>query len=70
MPCRLISFLAAHEALLAGLSAGVCFCIGVAAGVTGIWLVRVLLAVMAVHKVDIRVYLQILNIHGKGLSAA
>jgi len=54
MPCRPISFLAAHEALLAGLSAGVCFCIGVAAGVIGrTWLVWVLLAVAAVRKVDV-----------------
>jgi len=35
MPYRPTFFLAAHEALLAGLSAGVCFRIGVAAGVTG-----------------------------------
>jgi len=35
MPYRLISFLTAHEALLAGLSVGVCFCTGVAAGVIG-----------------------------------
>jgi len=54
MPCRLISFLTAHEALLAGLSIGVCFRIGVAAGVIGrTWLVRVLLAVAAVCKVDV-----------------
>ena len=33
--CRLISFLAAHEALLAGLSVGVYFYTGVAAGVIG-----------------------------------
>jgi len=32
---RPISFLTAHEALLAGLSAGVCFRMGVAVGVIG-----------------------------------
>jgi len=54
MPYRLISFLTAHKALLTGLSAGVCFCTGVAAGVIGrTWLVRVLLAVAAVRKVDV-----------------
>jgi len=54
MPYRPTSFLAAHEALLAGLSVGVCFRIGVAVGVTGrTWSVRVLLAVAAVHKVDV-----------------
>jgi len=35
MPYRPISFLTIHEALLAGLSAGVCFCTGVAVGVIG-----------------------------------
>ena len=35
MPYRLISFLAVHEALLAGSSTGVYFYIGVAAGVIG-----------------------------------
>jgi hypothetical protein len=35
IPCRLISFLTVHEALLAGLSMGVCFYMGVAIGVTG-----------------------------------
>jgi len=35
MPYRLISFFAAHEALLAGLSAGVYFYTGVAVGVIG-----------------------------------
>jgi len=35
MPYRLTSFLTAYEALLASLSAGVCFRTGVAAGVTG-----------------------------------
>ena len=35
IPYRLISFLAAHKALLAGLSMGVYFYIGVAVGVTG-----------------------------------
>jgi len=54
MPYRPISFLTAHEALLAGLSAGVCFCIGVAAGVIGrTWSVQVLLVVAAVRKVDV-----------------
>jgi len=54
MPYRPISFLTAHEALLAGLSVGVCFRIGVAAGVMGrTWLVRVLLAVVVVRKVDV-----------------
>ena len=54
MPYRPTSFLAVHEALLAGLSAGVCFRTGVAAGVTGrTWSVRVLLAVAAVRKVDV-----------------
>jgi len=54
MPYRPTSFLAAHKALLAGLSAGVCFCTGVAAGVTGrTWSVQVLLAVVAVRKVDV-----------------
>jgi len=54
IPCRLISFLTVHKALLTGLSAGVCFCIGVAMGVTGrTWSVRVLLAVAAVYKVDV-----------------
>jgi len=54
MPYRPISFLTAHKALLAGLSAGVCFYIGVTAGVTGrTWSVRVLLAVAAVRKVDV-----------------
>jgi len=54
MPYRPISFFTAHEALLASLSAGVCFCTGVAAGVTGrTWSVRVLLAVAAVRKVDV-----------------
>jgi len=54
MPYRPTSFLTAHKALLAGLSVGIYFCIGVAAGVTGrTWLVWVLLAVAAVRKVDI-----------------
>jgi len=35
IPYKLISFLTAYKALLAGLSTGVCFYIGVAAGVTG-----------------------------------
>ena len=53
MPYRPTSFLAAHEALLAGLSAGVYFYIGVAAGVIGTWLIYVLLAVAAVCKVGV-----------------
>ena len=54
MPYRPISFLAAHEALLAGSSTGVCFRTRVAAGVAGrACLVRVLLAVAAVRKVGI-----------------
>ena len=54
MPYRLISFLIAYKALLASLSAGVCFRTGVAAGVIGrTWSVRVLLAVAAVRKVGI-----------------
>jgi len=54
MPYRPISFLTAHKALLAGLSTGVCFYTGVAAGVTGrAWSVRVLLVVAAVRKVGI-----------------
>jgi len=54
IPYRPISFLTAHEALLAGLSVGVCFRTGVAMGVTGrTWLVQVLLAVAAVYKVDV-----------------
>jgi hypothetical protein len=35
MPCRLISFFTVYEALLAGLSMGVCFYIRVAAGAIG-----------------------------------
>ena len=54
MPYRLISFLTAHEALLAGLSAGVYFYTRVTIGVTGrVYSVRVLLAVAAVRKVGI-----------------
>jgi len=54
IPYRLISFLTIYEALLASLSAGVCFRTGVAAGVMGrTWSVRVLLAVAAVRKVDV-----------------
>ena len=54
MPYRPISFLTAHEALLAGLSAGVYFRIRVAAGVIGrACSVRVLLVVAAVCKVGI-----------------
>ena len=51
MPCRLIFFLTVYKALLADSSMGVYFYMGVTAGVMGTWLVRVLLAVMAVHKV-------------------
>ena len=54
MPYRPISFLAAYKVLLASLSAGVCFCIGVAVGVIGrTYLVQVLLAVAAVYKVGV-----------------
>ena len=54
MPYRLISFFAAYKALLAGLSAGVYFYIGVAIGVMGrAWLMRVLVAVVAVRKVGL-----------------
>jgi len=54
VPYRLISFLTAHKALLAGLSIGVCFYTGVTTGVMGgNWLVRVLLAVAAVRKIGI-----------------
>ena len=54
IPYRLISFLAAHKALLASLSAGVYFYIGVTAGVAGrAWSMRVLVAVAAVRKVGI-----------------
>ena len=51
---RLTSFLTAHEALLASSSAEVYFRTRVAVGVAGrAYSVRVLLAVAAVHKVDI-----------------
>jgi hypothetical protein len=51
---RLISFFAVYKVLLAGLSAGVYFYIGVTAGFTGgICSIQVLLAVTAVCKVDI-----------------
>ena len=54
MSYRLISFLTAHKALLASLSTGVCFYMGVVIGVAGkAWLIRVLVAVAAVRKVDI-----------------
>ena len=54
MPYRLTSFLTAHEALLAGSSAGVYFYIRVTAGVAGrAYSVRVLLVVAAVRKVGI-----------------
>jgi len=54
MPYRPTSFLAAYKALLVGLSVGVYFYTGVAAGVIGrTWLVRVLLAVVVVRKVGI-----------------
>ena len=54
MPYRLISFLTAYKALLAGLSIGVYFYIGVTVGVIGrTWLIWVLLAVAAVRKVGI-----------------
>ena len=50
---RLISFLAVYKAFLAGLSVGVYFCIGVAAGVMGTWLIYILLVVVAVCKVGV-----------------
>ena len=54
IPYRLISFLTTYKALLAGLSTGVYFYIGVATGVIdGAWSMRVLLAVAAVRKVGI-----------------
>jgi hypothetical protein len=54
IPYRLISFLTTYKVLLASLSVGVYFCIGVAIGVIGrTWSVRVLLAVAAVRKVDV-----------------
>ena len=54
MPYRLISFLTVHKALLASLSVGVYFCMGVAAGVMGgTCLVWVLLVVAAVRKVGV-----------------
>ena len=54
IPYRPISFLVIYKAFLAYLSAGVCFYIGVAIGVAGgAYLVRVLLAVTAVCKVDV-----------------
>jgi len=71
MPYRLISFLTTYEAFLAYLFMGVYFYTGVAIGVIGgTWLVQVLLAVTAVRKVGFCVYLRILNIRNKGLSAA
>jgi len=54
MPYRPTFFLTVHKVLLAGSSVGVYFYIGVAIGVTGrTWLVRVLLAVAVVRKVDV-----------------
>jgi hypothetical protein len=54
MPYRLIFFLTTYKILLAGLSIGVCFYIGVTAGVIGrTWSVWVLPAVAAVHKVGV-----------------
>ena len=54
MPYRPISFLTAYKALLAGLSMGVYFYIGVTIGVIGrAWSMRVLVAVAAVRKVGI-----------------
>jgi hypothetical protein len=54
VPYRLISFLTVYKTLLAGLSIGVYFYTGVAAGVTGrTWSVRVLLVVAAVRKVGV-----------------
>jgi hypothetical protein len=48
---RLISFFTVHKVLLTGLSAGVYFYTGVAAGTIGTWSVQVLLTVVVVHKV-------------------
>jgi len=54
MPYRLTFFLTVYKALLASLSVGVYFYTGVIAGVAGrAWLMRVLLVVAAVRKVDI-----------------
>ena len=54
IPYRLISFLTTYKALLISLSMGIYFYIGVAVGVTGrTWLMRVLVAVVAVRKVGI-----------------
>jgi hypothetical protein len=54
IPYRLISFLTAYKVLLASLSIGVYFYIGVAIGVIGgTWSVQVLPAVAAVHKVGV-----------------
>ena len=54
IPYRLISFLTAYKALLATSSIGVYLYTGVAIGVAGrTWLIRVLLVVAAVRKVDI-----------------
>jgi len=52
MLCRPVFFFAIYKAFLAGLLAGVCFYMGVAAGVMGgTWSVQVLLLVMVVCKV-------------------
>ena len=54
MPYRPISFFITHEALLAGLSMGEYFYMGVTVGVIGrTWSMRVLLAVAAVRKVGV-----------------
>ena len=54
MPYRLISFLTVYKVLLASLSVGVYFYIGVTIGVVGrAWLMRVLVAVAVVRKVGI-----------------
>ena len=54
IPYRLISFLTVYKVLLASLSVGVYFYIGVTIGVVGrAWLMRVLVAVVAVRKVGI-----------------
>jgi hypothetical protein len=54
IPYRLISFLTVYKVFLASLSIGVYFYTGVAVGVIGkTCLVQVLLAVIAVHKVDV-----------------
>jgi hypothetical protein len=68
---RLISFLPAYIASSTSLPMGVCVCIGVAIGVMdGVWLMRVLLAVITVRKVSIRVDFRGLQVRNIGLSVA